>query len=442
MVGEGARSDEGTIAPRVVARRGRALAACVPDGGFAPLAPTGLNAITQAAAAPLLAWPVRLKNRAVHRDVPLLRESASSPRSGPSSERRWPRGHRPRRSAPHATACAPRSTTSSSTRPGAARACGPSSRWSRPSTMRPGAASRFFDILDHLMKDPPSGRWRSSSCIIVCLSLGFEGRLPGGRPRAGEAGGDPGFAVPRHPPPARRARGRPVATLGRRGRGTPETGPHRPAMGHRRGDGGDPAGRVLRLPMVPGCRAAARHGCRGPGPAAWPCRDRTPCPGRTAAPAQGRGGDGKLRHPADQVPGARDSRRAGHGGRGPAGRAGPDQRQRTVRLGQRCRDRRPHADPQAHRRGPEDGARPGRGRRPHRQPADPHPGASRPTGSCRWPGPESVHKILNDIVGNPGPLLGRGAKADTVPLASNDTADGRAQNRRIEVVLLKPTGGG
>ena len=34
------------------------------------------------------------------------------------------------------------------------------------------------------------------------------------------------------------------------------------------------------------------------------------------------------------------------------------------------------------------------------------------------------------------------AKADTVPLVPNETADGRAQNRRIEVVLLKPTKGG
>jgi len=40
---------------------------------------------------------------------------------------------------------------------------------------------------------------------------------------------------------------------------------------------------------------------------------------------------------------------------------------------------------------------------------------------------------------NPGIISGKG-RGDTHPVASNDTKDGRAQNRRIEVSVEQPTG--
>ncbi|OWJ57429.1 type IVB secretion system protein IcmH/DotU [Inquilinus limosus] len=173
VVGEGQEGD-GTIAPRVVAPRSR-LAAGLPDGpaGVVPLAPTGLNAVTQAAA-PLLALAVRLKNRAVHRDVPLLRERVvaeirsferTALAAGASAEAI--------RAARYGL-CATIDDLVLNT------PWGSQSLWTKQSMVstfynETWGGERFFDILDHLMKDPER-TLEILELYYVCLSLGFEGR--------------------------------------------------------------------------------------------------------------------------------------------------------------------------------------------------------------------------------------------------------------------------
>jgi type VI secretion system protein ImpK len=49
---------------------------------------------------------------------------------------------------------------------------------------------------------------------------------------------------------------------------------------------------------------------------------------------------------------------------------------------------------------------------------------------------EAVERVLVEAVGDPGRIGIRG-KADTEPVASNATPEGRAQNRRVEIVVLK-----
>ncbi|CAN0603541.1 unnamed protein product, partial [Ectocarpus sp. 12 AP-2014] len=48
----------------------------------------------------------------------------------------------------------------------------------------------------------------------------------------------------------------------------------------------------------------------------------------------------------------------------------------------------------------------------------------------------SVAKILTGYLSDPGRLSVDG-RADNEPIASNDTAQGRAENRRIEIILIK-----
>ncbi len=44
-------------------------------------------------------------------------------------------------------------------------------------------------------------------------------------------------------------------------------------------------------------------------------------------------------------------------------------------------------------------------------------------------------KLLAAVNNNPGRFLSEG-RADTEPVASNNTPQGRAQNRRVDVILL------
>jgi type VI secretion system protein ImpK len=49
---------------------------------------------------------------------------------------------------------------------------------------------------------------------------------------------------------------------------------------------------------------------------------------------------------------------------------------------------------------------------------------------------ESVVSLLDDTVSNPARLVAEGL-GDTRPIASNATAGGRAQNRRVEITLME-----
>ena len=60
---------------------------------------------------------------------------------------------------------------------------------------------------------------------------------------------------------------------------------------------------------------------------------------------------------------------------------------------------------------------------------------SRPTGSCPPPGPTNVLHYLVDFGAEERQFQVAGF-ADTVPLAANDTPEGRAYNRRVDIVIL------
>ncbi len=141
--------------------------------GAAPIAPTGVNKVIQAAT-PLFALAVRLKNRAVHRDVPLLRERVIA------EIRAFERNAL----ATGATADAIRAA-----RYGLCATIddlvlntpwGSQSVWTKQSMVstfynETWGGERFFDILDHLMKDPER-TLDILELFYVCLALGFEGR--------------------------------------------------------------------------------------------------------------------------------------------------------------------------------------------------------------------------------------------------------------------------
>ena len=48
---------------------------------------------------------------------------------------------------------------------------------------------------------------------------------------------------------------------------------------------------------------------------------------------------------------------------------------------------------------------------------------------------DSVVKLLAAVNNNPGRFISDG-RADTEPLAANNTPQGRAQNRRVDIILL------
>ncbi len=74
--------------------------------------------------------------------------------------------------------------------------------------------------------------------------------------------------------------------------------------------------------------------------------------------------------------------------------------------------------------------------RPLRQPADPH--GALPLQLPPLPGPraEAAAAVIIAANGDPGRFTTEG-RADAEPLADNRTAEGREQNRRIEVVLMR-----
>jgi type VI secretion system protein ImpK len=436
VVGEGARSDEGTIAPRVVAPRSR-LAAGVPDGGFAPLAPTGLNAITQAAA-PLLALAVRLKNRAVHRDVPLLRERVvaeirtferTALAAGASAEAI--------RAARYGL-CATIDDLVLNT------PWGSQSLWTKQSMVstfynETWGGERFFDILDHLMKDPER-TLEILELYYVCLSLGFEGRY-----RVDGRG------------PAKLAEIRDSLYRAiRRLRGEREAGlsPHWAGVAAERRK----LGRIVPLWVIgaatavillgaffgfqwfldaalqPAMAAAAQAPPHGPVVIERPAPVEPPPPPKVVVVTE----SSATRLTKFLAPEIREGlvtvvedqqvvrvRINGNGLFASASDAVTDDRMPILkRIGEALKTEPGQVVVEGHT---------------DNQPI--HTLAFPSNWKLSLARAESVHKILNDIVGNPGRFSVE-AKADTVPLASNDTADGRAQNRRIEVVLLKPTGGG
>ena len=73
------------------------------------------------------------------------------------------------------TRCAPASTTSCSTRPGAAPACGTPTRWSRPSTREPSPANASSSCSTQMRQNP--GRYLPViELMYLCMSLGFQGQ--------------------------------------------------------------------------------------------------------------------------------------------------------------------------------------------------------------------------------------------------------------------------
>lgn len=443
VVGEGGRGD-GTIAPRVVAPRSR-LAAGLPEGptGVVPLAPTGLNAVTQAAA-PLLALAVRLKNRAVHRDVPVLRERVVAEIR--SFER---------------TALAA-GATAEAIRAARYGLCatiddlvlntpwGSQSLWTKQSMVstfynETWGGERFFDILDHLMKDPER-TLEILELYYVCLSLGFEGRYrldPRGPAKLAEIRDSVYRAI-------RRLRGDREAALS----------PHWKGVAAERRK----LGRIIPLWVIgaatgailvgafftfrwfldasldPVMAAAAQAPPNGPvvierpAPVAPPpepqklppTTQETKCTVSAAAQLT-RFLDAEIRQGLVTVTDEGQAVRVRINGNGLFASASdavtPDRLPILQRIGEGLKTEpgqvvvEGHTDSQKLRGG--------------------RFGSNWKLSLARA---EAVRQILDSIVNDPGRFSVEG-KADTVPLASNETEDGRAQNRRIEAILMKQTGG-
>jgi len=53
---------------------------------------------------------------------------------------------------------------------------------------------------------------------------------------------------------------------------------------------------------------------------------------------------------------------------------------------------------------------------------------------------ESVVELLQEQLANPARTVPEGL-GDTRPIAANDSASGRAQNRRVEIVVMQRAGG-
>jgi type VI secretion system protein ImpK len=49
---------------------------------------------------------------------------------------------------------------------------------------------------------------------------------------------------------------------------------------------------------------------------------------------------------------------------------------------------------------------------------------------------EAVARMFGETIGDPSRITAEG-RGDTEPIATNETAEGRAQNRRIEILLVK-----
>lgn len=178
----GADPDRTVIRPNPGGRRGPA-APVPPEAG--PAAPPlqeipalsalgGLNLLASAAA-PLLSLAVRLRNTTAFRDVGALRERIVQEIH--AFERRVSNSELPREAlrGGHYAICATIDDVINNTPWGA------SSQWARHSMT--GAfhndavgGDRFFDFLNHFQKEP--GRYREVlELMYLCLSLGFEGRL-------------------------------------------------------------------------------------------------------------------------------------------------------------------------------------------------------------------------------------------------------------------------
>jgi len=443
VVGGGvpAGDNEGTQAPRPIGPRSR-LAAGVGDIGgadAAPLAPTGVNTVVQAAT-PLLALAVRLKNRAVHRDVPLLRERVVA------EIRAFER---------NALAAGASADAIRAARYGLCATIddlvlntpwGSQSLWTKQSMVstfynETWGGERFFDILDHLMKDPER-TLDILELFYVCLALGFEGRY-----RVDGRG------------PAKLAEIRDSlyrAISRRRGERESALSPHWIGVAAQRRK----LGRLVPLWVIgaatgvillgaffafqwlldsalePAMAAAAQVPPTGPvvierkeGPVTPPPAPKPPAkPEETSSGRLKRFLAPEIREGLVSVEENAQAVRVRISGNGLFASASdavtPDRMPILTRIGEALKTE------------------------PGKVVVEGHTD-NQPIHTLRFPSnwqlsqarAESVRKILDGIVKDDARFSVE-AKADTAPLASNDTADGRSQNRRIEVVLIKPQNGG
>ncbi|WP_026872201.1 type IVB secretion system protein IcmH/DotU [Inquilinus limosus] len=429
---------EPTQTPRPAGPRPRLAAGLAEDvlSGAVPIAPTGVNAVVQAAT-PLLALAVRLKNRAVHRDVQLLRERVVS------EIRAFERNAL----AAGATADAIRAA-----RYGLCATIddlvlntpwGSQSLWTKQSMVstfynETWGGERFFDILDHLMKDPE----RTLDILelyYVCLALGFEGRY-----RVEGRG------------PARLAEIRDSlyrAIHRRRGERESALSPHWTGVSSERRK----LGRLVPLWVIgaatavillaaffgfqwflnaavePAMAATAQLPPTGPVVIERPAPIEKPPP-QVVVVKETSGGrlkrflEPEIREGLVSVEEDAQSVRVRISGNGLFASASdsvmPERMAVLTRIGNALKEEPGQVVIEGHT-------------------------DNQPIRTLRFPSnwqlsqarAESVRKILDGIVQEDSRFSVE-AKADTVPLAANDSADGRARNRRIEVVLLKPQSGG
>ncbi|MGO4126465.1 type IVB secretion system protein IcmH/DotU [Inquilinus sp. YAF38] len=429
---------EKTLVPHAAPQPRPRLAAGVamPDlGGAAPIAPTGVNKVIQAAT-PLFALAVRLKNRAVHRDVPLLRERVIA------EIRAFERNAL----ATGATADAIRAA-----RYGLCATIddlvlntpwGSQSVWTKQSMVstfynETWGGERFFDILDHLMKDPER-TLDILELFYVCLALGFEGRYridPRGPARLSEIKGSLYSAIRRRRDHRERALSPHWVGVAPTGRRLSRLVPLWVV--------GAAAGAILLGAffayqwlldgtLQPVMAAAAQVPPVGPVVIERPAPVEPPPAPQIVEETSGsrlkRFLEPEIREGLVTVVEDQQTTRVRINGNGLFASASDtvtdDRKPILVRIGDALKTEPGQVVVEGHT-------------------------DNQPIRNLRFPSnwqlslarAESVRRMLADRVQDDARFSVE-AKADTVPLVPNDTADGRAQNRRIEVVLLKPTKGG
>ncbi|MFE0752567.1 type IVB secretion system protein IcmH/DotU [Inquilinus sp. NPDC058860] len=429
-----AETGEPTQSPGRPPTRPRLAAGAGPTEAV-PLAPTGVNPLVQAAAV-LFALAVRLKNRAVHRDVPLLRQRVvAEVRTFERTALAGGASADAIRAARYAL-CATIDDLVLNT------PWGSQSLWTKQSMVstfynETWGGERFFEILDHLMKTSDRNL-EVLELFYICLSLGFEGRYrveSRGPSRLGDVRESVFRAI-------RRRRGEIERTLS----------PHWVGVVSDR----RPLGRLVPLWVIGAAVAAmlvlAFVGFRW----ALDARLEPVMAAATELPPHGAvviERPAPVEPPPPPEPPKESAEQRLTRFLEPEIREGlvtvvEDQQSVRVRINGSnlfasasdtlLDDRRPVVD----RIG---------------QALETEPGQvvieghtdSQAIKTVRFPSnwqlstarAESVRRILAQHVSDDGRFSVEG-KADTEPLAANDTPEARAQNRRIEVVLMKPAGAG
>jgi type VI secretion system protein ImpK len=170
----GRRPQASASAPGMAQPAAQTPAAALRSGGIVPLAPAGINSLV-AAASSLLGLAIRIRNRAQHSDVNALRERVIGEiKTFEQAALAAGQSGQTIRIARYAL-CATIDDLVLNT------PWGSRSTWARQTMVgtfhnETSGGERFYEVLEKMQQDPAANR-DNLELMYLCLSLGFEGRL-------------------------------------------------------------------------------------------------------------------------------------------------------------------------------------------------------------------------------------------------------------------------